>query len=466
MRSRNLKIVLKEDAKEIFNPMEEKNKFLKRLYKENITPPKKTLCKSLFPVFQKDNIDNIVNYGLLIALLIVSGGEIKIEYDTSSIKLNSPVMTSFYISGNNQNDDNPFFEISFKTNGKVENIIAANEDAKIAIGQTHKKGELDLDEAIKFIFDSSKNSYYLNVNATKDNPNKINVLFYGNDSDVIIVKKRVGKTLANYLKKNYIYAQFYDCKKISDNDLFEQYRIEAKKFEISLEKYVAILNINTYLSCFSDEIKIEELIEKYRNCSYEKILAIKNTIVESFLKIKYGKQITSFKNDFEKLVKKYKDIRSHNFNEWRPLFLKFMTSYTNVIENKIEEVGNIDCSNIYYSDFDAYNFAILLSKFMSNKDFQNKEKVNLKYEKDDTYLIYQYKNLYNNISVYYQEEKDIIEEICHLIETYSSQIDEVLKENQEQYVLSQLDRQKIDDERNVDFYDDFKKNEDTYFIWY
>lgn len=82
MRSRNLKIVLKEDAKEIFNPMEEKNKFLKRLYKENITPPKKTLCKSLFPVFQKDNIDNIVNYGLLIALLIVSGGEIKIEYDT------------------------------------------------------------------------------------------------------------------------------------------------------------------------------------------------------------------------------------------------------------------------------------------------------------------------------------------------------------------------------------------------
>ena len=52
MRSRNLKIVLKEDAKEIFNPMEEKNKFLKRLYKENITPPKKTLCKSLFPVFQ------------------------------------------------------------------------------------------------------------------------------------------------------------------------------------------------------------------------------------------------------------------------------------------------------------------------------------------------------------------------------------------------------------------------------
>ena len=60
MRSRNLKIVLKEDAKEIFNPMEEKNKFLKRLYKENITPPKKTLCKSLFPVFQKDNIDNIV----------------------------------------------------------------------------------------------------------------------------------------------------------------------------------------------------------------------------------------------------------------------------------------------------------------------------------------------------------------------------------------------------------------------
>ena len=100
------------------------------------------------------------------------------------------------------------------------------------------------------------------------------------------------------------------------------------------------------------------------------------------------------------------------------------------------------------------------------KDFQNKEIVNLKYEKDDTYLIYQYKNLYNNISVYYQEEKDIIEEICHLIETYSSQIDEVLKENQEQYVLSQLDRQKIDDERNVDFYDDFKKNEDTYFIWY
>ena len=92
MRSRNLKIVLKEDAKEIFNPMEEKNKFLKRLYKENITPPKKTLCKSLFPVFQKDNIDNIVNYGLLIALLIVSGGEIKIEYDTSSIKLNSPVI--------------------------------------------------------------------------------------------------------------------------------------------------------------------------------------------------------------------------------------------------------------------------------------------------------------------------------------------------------------------------------------
>ena len=115
-------------------------------------------------------------------------------------------MTSFYISGNNQNDDNPFFEISFKTNGKVENIIAANEDAKIAIGQTHKKGELDLDEAIKFIFDSSKNSYYLNVNATKDNPNKINVLFYGNDSDVIIVKKRVGKTLANYLKKNYMYG--------------------------------------------------------------------------------------------------------------------------------------------------------------------------------------------------------------------------------------------------------------------
>ena len=195
-------------------------------------------------------------------------------------------------------------------------------------------------------------------------------------------------------------------------------------------------------------------------------MAIKNTLGESFLKIKYGKQITSFKKDFEKLVKKYKDIRSHNFNEWRPLFLKFMTSYTNVIENKIEEVGNIDCSNIYYSDFDAYNFAILLSKFMSNKDFQNKEIVNLKYEKDDTYLIYQYKNLYNNISVYYQEEKDIIEKICHLIETYSSQIDEVLKENQEQYVLSQLDRQKIDDERNVDFYDDFKKNEDTYFIWY
>ena len=49
---------------------------------------------------------------------------------------------------------------------------------------------------------------------------------------------------------------------------------------------------------------------------------------------------------------------------------------------------------------------------------------------------------------------------------YTPKILEVLKENQEQYVLSQLDRQKIDDERNVDFYDDFKKNEDTYFIWY
>ena len=33
MRSRNLKIVLKEDAKEIFNPMEEKNKFYKKILK-------------------------------------------------------------------------------------------------------------------------------------------------------------------------------------------------------------------------------------------------------------------------------------------------------------------------------------------------------------------------------------------------------------------------------------------------
>lgn len=53
MRSRNLKIVLKEDAKEIFNPMEEKNKFLKRLYKENITPPKKLFVNLFFQFFKK-----------------------------------------------------------------------------------------------------------------------------------------------------------------------------------------------------------------------------------------------------------------------------------------------------------------------------------------------------------------------------------------------------------------------------